>query len=191
MLSSAVIAVRCEASAPTASRAMVECCRQVRAGPLMARARAGAGKESRSCWASCSLARVGGGGVGADRLAGLGQVLDALRVQSGGGALQEGVGGLLDAEVVGDVRLEDRPQPLGLRITQCDLVEEPAGQLGERGDVGGQRLNGAPVLDQLGARTVRVLQPLQEAGDSQSGADHQVLDGLVVFVGAPQARTKD
>ncbi|MFF8401743.1 hypothetical protein ACF06P_08930 [Streptomyces sp. NPDC015684] len=98
---------------------------------------------------------------------------------------------MLVADVVGDVRLEDGPQPLGLRVTQCDLVEQPAGQFGERRDVGGQRPYGAPVLDQLGASTVRVLQPVQETSDRQSGADHQVLDGLVVFVGTLQARPQD
>ncbi|MEU5632291.1 hypothetical protein ACH47C_40775 [Streptomyces rishiriensis] len=55
--------------------------------------------------------RVRGGGVGANGPAGLGQVLGELRVQSGGGALQEGAGGLLVAQVVGDVRLEDSTQP--------------------------------------------------------------------------------
>jgi hypothetical protein len=40
-----------------------------------------------------------------------------------------------------------------------------------------------PVLDQFGARPVGALQPVEEVGDLQSGVDHQVGGGFVVFTG--------
>jgi hypothetical protein len=64
---------------------------------------------------------VRGGGVGADGVAGLGQVRGARRVegrdgQGRCGQAQRGAVGSPVAQVVGDVRFQDGPQLLGVRV---------------------------------------------------------------------------
>ncbi|WP_333764523.1 hypothetical protein [Streptomyces sp. IBSBF 2390] len=62
-------------------------------------------------------------------------------------------------QVVGDVRLQDRPQLLGVRVPEGDLVQQPAGRLAQLRHVRGQGLDGVPVVDE--ARTAIVVAVLQ------------------------------
>ncbi|MFI7143146.1 hypothetical protein ACIBQ5_37310 [Streptomyces massasporeus] len=134
--------------------------------------------------------RVCGDGIGADGLAGLGQVRGARLVEDRGGAQECAVGSPV-AQVVGEVRLEDGSQLLGVRVTEGYLVEQPVGHGRERRDVGGQGLDRVPVLDQLGAGAIRKLQPVDHPGDHQPCGDHQIACGLIQFSGALQTRRED